>query len=656
MKKAILFSTTLLVWVLAYTQSLNMDSLEKKIRAHPQQDTVRVKLIMDFAQKSQNENTSQLLPYLQEAVRISKSKKFIRGLQAAYIQIQSYYADREDAENASLYADTAFSYLQNDPSDFAQTSLAWLYNNVAGDYAKLADYRQAIEYLLKAAAIFEKIQPASLGGVYGNIASMYAYLLLPQRALEYDQKAIAAAAKAKDTVAFAQRNIGYAARLLDSKRFIEAEEVLNTIEPLVLKLNRSSTNTFFYQNRGLVKKSKGNYLAAIADLKKAYSYTIENKNILHQLTLLEPLTTTLIDVGKMDEAKNYLDTLLRYSIAYKIKEAELNAYDGLAEWYSRKNDYKIANQYLQKSRLLIDSVSSEEMKNKIAAMETRFRVQGKNNEIKKLLAEQHYKEVQIQKRNMLNYVLIGGIVVLAFLSFLTWRNYTHRKKIQQQRITELETEKQLAATEAVLKGEEQERSRLAKDLHDGLGGLLSGIKLQLGAMKGNLILSEANGLVFNNALNKLDESINEMRRVAHNMMPETLMKLGLKQALQDYCAYLSSSGNFLINSEFHGLEERMDSAAEISVYRIVQELLNNAIKHSGSTTILAQVMRAGNNLTITVEDNGQGFELHDAHTLKTAGLRNVRSRVNYLNGKMDILTSLGKGTSVYIECKIDNNE
>jgi signal transduction histidine kinase len=193
---------------------------------------------------------------------------------------------------------------------------------------------------------------------------------------------------------------------------------------------------------------------------------------------------------------------------------------------------------------------------------------------------------------------------------------------------------------------------MAKDLHDGLGGLLSGVKLQLGAMKGNLILSEENGLAFNNALNKLDESISEMRRVAHNMMPEALIKLGLQQALEDYCTGLSVSQTFKIDREFYGLEKRINPSIEIVVYRIVQELLNNAVKHSGATSILAQVIRNDQNLSITIEDNGKGFDKEIV--MQGAGLKNIRSRVDYLKGQLDIQSSPGKGTSVHIDCIIDN--
>jgi len=172
-------------------------------------------------------------------------------------------------------------------------------------------------------------------------------------------------------------------------------------------------------------------------------------------------------------------------------------------------------------------------------------------------------------------------------------------------------------------------------------------------MKGNLILSEDMGKTFNNALGKLDESISEMRRVAHNLMPEALMKLGLQQALQDYCEGLSEGQPFVINSQFHGLETRMDAATEVVIYRIVQELLNNTVKHADASTILTQVMRQENNLTITVEDNGKGFDKEEV--LQGAGLKNIRTRVDYLKGQLDIQTAPGKGTSIHIDCTIEEN-
>jgi two-component system NarL family sensor kinase len=186
--------------------------------------------------------------------------------------------------------------------------------------------------------------------------------------------------------------------------------------------------------------------------------------------------------------------------------------------------------------------------------------------------------------------------------------------------------------------------------------MLSGVKLQLGAMKGNMIMTEENGLLFTNALNKLDQSISEMRRVAHNMMPEALIQLGLEQALRDYCNNISITGAFSITTEFYGLEKRMSSTTEVTIYRIVQELVNNAVKHANAQNILVQVLRRDELLTLTVEDDGKGFDSNGWQDRSSAGLLSIQSRVHYLNGTIDIKSSQNTGTSVYIECTTAHNE
>src|SRR6185312_7790505 len=152
------------------------------------------------------------------------------------------------------------------------------------------------------------------------------------------------------------------------------------------------------------------------------------------------------------------------------------------------------------------------------------------------------------------YCLIGSTLALLVISLLSYRNYKHRQTLQQAKIDELETEKKLTATEAVLKGEEQERTRLAKDLHDGLGGMLSGIKYSFQTMKGNLIMTPENVQAFERSMDMLDSSIKEMRRVAHNMMPEALVKFGLDTALKDFCNDINQSGALQVNYQSIGME------------------------------------------------------------------------------------------------------
>jgi len=259
-------------------------------------------------------------------------------------------------------------------------------------------------------------------------------------------------------------------------------------------------------------------------------------------------------------------------------------------------------------------------------------------------------KVAPDKKNSLNILLIGSAVTILIISLLSYRNYKQKQKLQQQRINELETEKKLAATDAVLKGEEQERTRLAKDLHDGLGGMLSGIKYSFQTMKGNLIMTPDNQQAFERSMDMLDSSIQEMRRVAHNMMPEALVKFGLDTALNDFCNDINQSGALQITYQSIGMEKaEIEQTTAITIYRIVQELINNTMKHASAQTAIVQVSKREKEISITVEDDGKGFDTAILQQAKGIGWNNIQHRVEYLKGTLDVQSEHGKGTSVQIE-------
>ena len=280
--------------------------------------------------------------------------------------------------------------------------------------------------------------------------------------------------------------------------------------------------------------------------------------------------------------------------------------------------------------------------------ETKYETEKK--EIKILLQQN-----QLKQKSTFIYFLSAGVIAMLIISLLIYRNYRNRQKLQQAKIEELETEKQLTATEAVLKGEEQERTRLAKDLHDGLGGMLSGIKFSLSNMKENLIMTPGNAQAFERSIDMLDSSIREMRRVAHSMMPEVLMKYGLDTAVKEYCNEIGRSGVLRINYQSVGMTGvNPEQITAVTVYRIVQELVNNSIKHAAAKNVLVQLHFSPKEkqLAITVEDDGKGFDTTLLKQSTGIGWSNIQNRVEFLKGKLDVNSSIGKGTSVLIEINV----
>ncbi len=161
-----------------------------------------------------------------------------------------------------------------------------------------------------------------------------------------------------------------------------------------------------------------------------------------------------------------------------------------------------------------------------------------------------------------------------------------------------------------------------------------------------------NAQAFERSMDMLDSSIKEMRRVAHNMMPEALVKFGLDTALKDFCNDINKSGALQVSYQSIGLENTvLEQTTGIAIFRIVQELINNTIKHAAAKEAIVQVTKSDENISITVEDNGKGFDTGILKQSKGIGWTNIQSRVDYLKGKLDVRSEPGKGTSVLIELK-----
>ncbi|HYD91968.1 MAG TPA: histidine kinase, partial [Flavobacterium sp.] len=283
------------------------------------------------------------------------------------------------------------------------------------------------------------------------------------------------------------------------------------------------------------------------------------------------------------EAEQYLLSGIKEAEAVNYFGMLNNGYKYLSDVYAVTGRYKEAYEYFQKYKQADDSVVNMESKKYGKELEKKYETAKKDAQ----LLVQH---AAIVRKNTLNYILIAGTLLLVAISLLLYRNYRQKQKLQQQRINELETEKQLTAVEAVLKGEEQERTRLAKDLHDGLGGMMSGIKYSFQSMKRNLIMTPENQQAFERSMDMLDSSINEMRRVAHNMMPEALVKFGLDTALKDFCNDINHTGALQVSYQSIGVSETdFDQTVAITIYRVVQELLNNVMKHASAKTAIVQV-------------------------------------------------------------------
>ncbi|MFN3849268.1 MAG: sensor histidine kinase [Spirosomataceae bacterium] len=208
-----------------------------------------------------------------------------------------------------------------------------------------------------------------------------------------------------------------------------------------------------------------------------------------------------------------------------------------------------------------------------------------------------------------------------------------------------QSHQQQLRTEAVLEAEERERVRIARDLHDGVGQMIAAARMGLGRFSSKNKLSEPE---INQTLDLLEDSIKEIREVSHNMMPGSLMKFGLPTALKQFVNKINNAGILKVDLQIIGLKERLDERIETMLYRVIQEVMNNIIRHSEATNVNIELIQHEDELVLLVEDNGKGFDTSVVEN-QGIGLKNITTRVKYLNGNVNFDSRIGKGTSVIVE-------
>jgi len=627
-----------------------IDSLKRNIDSHTMQDSVRVKAIYQYLRVTLY-NSAGHKPYITEMLTISRKINFPYGIRKGLAMAVKYYGDRGDFRQSFSYADSLTIFLKNDSSYAAKRERGILYWDMANNYNRIGDYYKSIEYYFLAIRVFEKFDDKNyLCSLYGNLSSIYTHTADSAKSMEYIQKALAIAEVSDNDDLKCRTLMNYANELLNKDLFFKTLEVLNTAEPFVVKLQNATYSQYYFYIKGDLALRQKEYARALSHLKKSLQLA-KVDNDAHQTTgVMSLMFDCLNAMNNPSEAKVYLDSTLLLAEKAGLKMRRKEVYDGFAIWYDKKGDYRNSSEYLKRSIALNDSILSDENNKRTASLEMRYQVESKEAEIKNLKTERELQRLSIRQKSILNYILIGTAITILVISVLAYRNYRQTQKLQQRRIAELETEKQLAAMEAVLKGEEQERSRLAKDLHDGLGGMLSGIKYSFNTMKENLVMTPENHQAFERSMDMLDSSIKEMRRVAHNMMPESLVRFGLDTALKDFCNDINQSCALQVSYQSIGLADvQLEQTTAITVYRIIQELISNTLKHAAAKTAIIQLAKMGTQLSVTVEDDGKGFDTILIKQAKGMGWSNIQHRVDFLKGKLDVDSQAGKGTSVHIE-------
>ncbi|TAD82824.1 MAG: hypothetical protein EAY75_15790 [Bacteroidetes bacterium] len=628
--------------VLAFGQTNAEEATLRQQLAAAPTDTSKVLLLIELGQAIEGNQPEAAKNCYRQARALAQQLGYAMGQ-------MKFYTNYSAALNAQGLYDSGL-LINEEGLAFAKKINSSLYvaattGNIGVSYMLKEDYEKALEYNLAALALLEKMgDNLKLCVMHSNVGAILGEMGQYENSLHHHLTAMALARQLNDSnqiaATLSNAGINYTRlKLYDSATLLLTEA--NAISRSTSN-NYLLMNTLLNLNNILMATSQYAKMPALCQQALDISQKIGDKTgesiAYHGLAIAAFFNKNYADAGRYANAS----LAAAQSVGYKDEQSEI--YELLSALALLDGNLIGYDKYKRLSANISDSIVNATMLKNTQALQAKYKSVQRQRQIDTL-------EKEKSKKQQWNYILGLTVAVLVITTVLGYGYYNQRKRLQLQQIETLENEKQLLASQAMLKGQEDERSRVAKDLHDGIGGMLSGIKLSLGAMKGNLILTEQSARLFEGALYKLDETIAEMRRVAHSMMPEALLQLGLTAAVADYCAGVDAAGQLKLNYQHYGLEERLPAETEIVVYRMVQELITNVLKHAHATQAIVQLTRHQQLLQLTVEDNGVGMPPH-LQQANGSGLRSLQARATYVKASIDVKSAPGQGTSVHLEIPI----
>ncbi|MDB5195827.1 MAG: hypothetical protein JWP88_197 [Flaviaesturariibacter sp.] len=626
-----------------------------------------------------NENT-KALSLFQEAEKVFAQKKYDAGLTMVYnnmgivynnlgeydkaieVYLKALEIDERQAQASQvaltlnnigkLFLDSkkygeARSYLSRsiekcrEAGDLITMGKAQL--NYGNTYAMEQEYATAIPHFEKALATFDKAGFArGVQACNNNLGALYLLAKQYEKGLPYLEKALATA-KANNNatgVALIEQNFGYAYIFLG--KFDESEAWFNKAEASASKNGDLYTFGEIYKHRALLDSARGNF-------KSAYTYKVKymeiSDKVLNEKTnkIINELQTKYETQKK--EAQIALLNKDNSIQNLEIRNQKLTLEQQLFQLTQNKLALSEADLALANNALELEGQKRVILNQKLDSTQRAKNIQELKRQSELQQLEIQNRQLQLSRRN----ALISFLSALSLLGALLGYSYYRRKQLKQEARLQAEVlRQQELATKAVLEAEEAERQRIAKDLHDGVGQMMSAAKMNLSAYEHAVNFdSEEARESFGKIISLVDDSCKEVRSVSHNMMPNALLKNSLAAAVREFIDKLDHKA-LKVHLYTEGLDERLDSNTETVLYRVIQECVNNVIKHADANVLDIAIAKDATEITATIEDNGKGFNLAEKGEAEGIGLKNIRTRIGYLKGAVDFASTPGKGTLVAI--------
>ena len=589
-----------------------------------------------------NENLDSSMYYINKVKIVSEKKDNLFYLSKGYYGIGYCFYKKGEVQKAQKYIYAAIPIALK--SDNFQT-LALAYNQLGLIKNNDSDYQTAIKLFLKSLKISEKNGLSEKSFALKNLGNLFLSQNDTVQAIKYYQEDYQYT-KDKNLVPEQFGSCNNLGLIMRKKNPALALEYFKKALSIAQKLDNKRWQYDIYINLSVILMSDNQF-----------------KNFNQTLSYLNSAKLLIEDIGDPNlyflyyynlggyyyKKKQYPEAINYYLKAEKTAENteipldyKISLMDDLSIVLEKNKEYEKAYHYQKTYHKLQDSIFSTEKVKNINEIITKYEVGKKNDQIQ-ILNKQ--KELQEKKNKLVVITSLLSIFILIGLLYFGYKRSQFQKKLNLQEKEKILKEQELKEMSALINGQNIERNRIAKDLHDGVAGDLAGIKL---------LLAKENTYLKNENLQKIQENLSEVfqeiRKISHNLSINNIKEKTLKNLLSDLKDSYQQRNEFSFDVYIYpeNAIDDLDEIKKLNIYRILQELLHNISKHAKATEVELSINRHHNDMNIIVADNGVGFDIYK----KGIGLKNIEERLKIISGEMNIQSEMNKGTSVIIDIKL----
>ncbi|MHB1278319.1 MAG: tetratricopeptide repeat-containing sensor histidine kinase [Bacteroidia bacterium] len=566
-------------------------------------------LILDSVHQASN--SSRALAAYMDFLGSHKNDSAAKG--AVYRRLGNVYRDQGNLE-ASLFYQLRAMELADEHEDILSNASSL--NNIASLYYSLGDREQALRYFLESYRLFgllakeKSIAKKGQSDLALNLSSIY------QEMEKY----------------------GEARHFLDLS-FVHLRDFGDTTEIIYL-----------YLLEGELAAVEGKMKSWESSLNRADNYFRTHPDPYAELLFVQQKADFFARSGAKDSVKGYLEKALDLAYTLENTESIRNTAKSLSTWFDQSGDSLEAYHYLKIYQVFNDSLLDAGRIKAMIDAEQKYQNIAKTRDLEQ-------RELELKKRRF-QLLFMGSLCLLLFvLSVLLVQNRNKTKKLAEKelqlkdsRIRELMQEQELKSIDAMLKGQDEERQRIAQDLHDRLGSILSTVKLHFSTMEEEIRkLQDKQHQSYRLATEMLDEAVDEVRKISHDLHSGSISKFGLKTAVNQLIQAIESSNAIHIQFFDNQIDGQDYASFEVELYRIIQELLSNTLKHAGATEVNMQLTRSEGFITFSYEDNGKGMDPEILKKSEGLGMVSIQNRVRKINGRSTLDSTPGHGFTFIIE-------